>query len=194
MKDKLTVKQERYVQGLFKGLTQREAYKQAYDAENMTDKSIDEKACELAANVKVTERLAELEEEIRMRNMVTVEKVLAELASVGFTDATDFVKVEEKEFVAGYEKDENGEEDKTRPIIQKSKIVNIYDMNAIDKEKLKALSSIKQGTNGIEIKLHDKIKALELMGKFLGLFTDKVEHQLPASFEQLLKKALESGE
>ena len=48
MAGKLTVKQEKYVQGLFAGLSQREAYKQAYNCENMTDKTIDEKACKLS--------------------------------------------------------------------------------------------------------------------------------------------------
>ena len=38
MADKLTIKQERYVQGLFAGLSQREAYMQAYNAEKMQDK------------------------------------------------------------------------------------------------------------------------------------------------------------
>lgn len=197
MADKLTIKQEKYAQGLFKGLTQREAYKQAYDAENMTDKSIDEKACELAANVKVAERIAELTEELKYRNMVTVEKVLSELASIGFTNAADFATVEEKEYIIGYEKDEDGQADKTRPIKQHGKGVNILETSEIDKGKVKALAGIKQGANGIEVKMHDKVKALELMGKTLGMFTDKVsvsgtvEHTFEAELADLIKKERE---
>lgn len=175
MADKLTIKQEKFSQGLFAGLSQREAYKRAFNAEKMTDKTIDEKACLLAAEGKIRARLDELTKELKERNMVTVEKVLAELAVIGFSNTTDFVKVEEKEYIAGYEKDEDGKEDKTMPIIHKGKGVSIYDMNTIKAEKLKALAGIKQGANGIEIKLHDKVKALELMGKHLGMFTDKVE-------------------
>ena len=44
----LTVKQEKFVQGLFKGLTQREAYKQAFNTENMKDATIDNNAYKLA--------------------------------------------------------------------------------------------------------------------------------------------------
>ena len=38
----LTLKQEKFVQGLLNGLSQRESYKQAYECKNMSDKSIDE--------------------------------------------------------------------------------------------------------------------------------------------------------
>ena len=85
MADKLTIKQERFAQGLFAGLSQREAYKQAYNAERMKDKTIDEAAARLAADSKVAARIQQLTDELKERNMVTVERVLAELA-VGFAD------------------------------------------------------------------------------------------------------------
>jgi phage terminase small subunit len=173
--DKLTIKQEKFAQNLFKGMSQREAYINAYNTQNMADKTIDEEACRLANDYKITARIDELTEELKYRNMVTVEKVLSELASIGFANATDFVTVEEKEFVEGYEKNANGEEDKTRPIIKHYKGLNIAETANVDKGKIKALASIKQGQSGIEIKLHDKVKALELMGKTLGIFIDKVE-------------------
>lgn len=53
----LTPKQEKFVQGIVSGkLSQREAYKQAYNTSRMKDKSIDEKASELFNNVKVKSR------------------------------------------------------------------------------------------------------------------------------------------
>ena len=68
---------------------------------------------ELAKQGKIRRRLTELQDELKERNMVTVEKVLTELAKVGFA-------------------------------------------------------------NGIEVKTSDKLKALELMGKYLGMFKDNV--------------------
>lgn len=38
-----------------------------------------------------------------------------------------------------------------------------------------ALANVKQSANGVEIKLHDKIKALELLGRHIGMFNDKLE-------------------
>ena len=41
-------------------------------------------------------------------------------------------------------------------------------------EQRAALAGIKQGANGIEVKLHDKIKALELLGRHIGMFNDRL--------------------
>lgn len=56
----LTTKQEKFVQNLVKGMSQREAYKDAYNAEKMADKTIDTKACLLFKKEKVRERYDEL--------------------------------------------------------------------------------------------------------------------------------------
>lgn len=56
----LTPKQEKFVQGLQSGLTQREAYRKAYNAENMKDNTIDNSASLLLKNPKVTARYREL--------------------------------------------------------------------------------------------------------------------------------------
>lgn len=56
----LTPKQEKFVHGIVSGLSQREAYKQAYNAAKMKDKSIDEKASELFRNVKIKSRYDEI--------------------------------------------------------------------------------------------------------------------------------------
>ena len=42
-------------------------------------------------------------------------------------------------------------------------------------DQKKAIAVIKKGRDGFEIKPYDKLKALELLGKHLGMFTDKVE-------------------
>lgn len=115
-KSALTIKQEKYVQGLFAGLSQREAYKQAYNCENMTDKSVDEVACVLANDLKIKSRLNELQEQFTKTSMVTKEYVISKLVDVA-------------------ERCSSG-------------------------KRLDAT-----GTN----------KALELLGKHLKLFTDKVE-------------------
>ena len=83
MADKgLTIKQERYVQGLFAGLSQRESYKRAYDAENMKDATIDRNAYTLAISNKIATRVVQLQNEFKERNMVTVEWVLKRLVAL----------------------------------------------------------------------------------------------------------------
>lgn len=53
---KLTTKQEIFVQQLVAGQSQRQAYRQAYNAEKMTDKTVDEKASKLFKDGKVKAR------------------------------------------------------------------------------------------------------------------------------------------
>ena len=169
--NKLTIKQEKFAQGLFAGLSQREAYKQAYNCKNWTDKSIDEKACTLAKDVKIMSRLGKLTEELKQRNMVTVEKVLSELAKVGFANGSDFARVIEKEWTEEITDDEGNKTEK----VHKYKAVDVIPTEQLNKEKLAAIAGIKATDKGIEVKTNDKLKALELMGKYLGMFTDKLE-------------------
>ena len=61
----LTPKQEKFVQNIVAGMSQREAYKNSYNAVNMSDKSIDNKACKLFKEAKIRSRYNELMEELQ---------------------------------------------------------------------------------------------------------------------------------
>ena len=76
---KLTAKQEAFTAGIAAGLTQSDAYREAYDAENMTPKQIWEESSKLAADPKVSQRLFELHELATERTLVTIESVTREL-------------------------------------------------------------------------------------------------------------------
>lgn len=56
----LTVKQEMMCQGLAKGMTQSDAYREAYDAAGMAQETIWARASELAKDSKVAARVEEL--------------------------------------------------------------------------------------------------------------------------------------
>lgn len=79
MKATLTVKQEKYVQGLFTGLSQREAYKASYSCKGMTDKTVDEAACRSYGDSKIITRLNELKNKVAQKNIITAEWVLNNL-------------------------------------------------------------------------------------------------------------------
>lgn len=67
----LTAKQEKFVQNIVKGMTQREAYKDAYDAENMKDETIDTEACLLFKDQKISKRYQELIKELEKAAVMT---------------------------------------------------------------------------------------------------------------------------
>ena len=73
---KLTQKQEKFVQALISGKSQREAYKEAYNAANMKDSTVDKRACELLKNGKVAGRYEalEAEEEARQREKYSLDR------------------------------------------------------------------------------------------------------------------------
>ena len=78
----LTGKQEKFVRNLIKGMTQREAYKNSYDAENMSDKCIDEEACKLFNDPKITQRYKELLDKVDRAYIMTAQERLEYLTDI----------------------------------------------------------------------------------------------------------------
>jgi phage terminase small subunit len=49
------------------------------------------------------------------------------------------------------------------------------DTRNLSSNALEAYAGVKSGRDGLEIKVHDKMKALEMVGRHLGMFKDKTE-------------------
>ena len=122
------------------------------------------------ANIKVyvEKRMKDREK----RTEITQDKVLNELAQIAFANGSDFAKVVEKPVLK-----EDGSvlldpvtED---PIYYKTVEMKLTD--ELPEEKRKAIAGIKMGKNGIEVATCDKVRALELLGKHLGMWTERVE-------------------
>lgn len=96
--------------------------------------------------------------------------VLRELAAIAFTDRTEFAKV-----------DKNGS-------------VRLTPTDSLPNDAKKVISGIKKGKFGTEVSSYDKVKALELIGKHLGMW-EKPENITDTPHEQpLLYKALEADD
>lgn len=78
----LTAKQEKFVRNLIQGMSQREAYKNSYDADNMTDKTIDEEACRLFNDSKISARYQELIERAATASVMTAQERLEFLTEI----------------------------------------------------------------------------------------------------------------
>lgn len=111
---------------------------------------------------KIAEEIARRQKDLQRRTEVTQDRVVKELARVAFADASDYVCVETLTY-------EN--EDGTVSPIQ---VVSPKDTDTLSDDQRAAIASIKQGANGVEVKLCDKIKALELLGRHIGMFNDKL--------------------
>lgn len=159
MADKLTIKQEKFVQGLFAGLSQREAYKQAFNCENMKDETIDVKASELANRDKIKVRLGELKNELKSRNMVTAERVMAEYAKLAFFDPRKLFNKD------GTPKDITELDDDTAAALVGLDVQDVYDGYGEDRRFIGYTK---------KYKLSDKRAALDSIAKCLGMFKENV--------------------
>ena len=168
---KLTDSQEKFVQELIKGKSQREAYRIAYPNCKATDKTVDEKASRLLTKDKVRTRYDEIHDRLIQEAeddcIVSAKEVLAELKRIGFADIKDFLSFRTAKTVVGQDK-ETGE-----PIIDFSPIIDMIDSDKVDGRVIQEVSISARGT--FSFKLHDKMSALEKLGKHLGLFADKIE-------------------
>jgi phage terminase small subunit len=139
----------------------------------MTDKSIDEEACRLYNDRKVSSRLTQLKESFRQRNMITVERVLKEYAKLGFFDPRNLFDAD------GKPKDITELDDETAAALAGLDIQEVYEGFGDDR---KFVGYTKK------YKLTDKKAALDSMARYLGMFTDKteVDNKVTIGFEQSL--------
>ena len=75
----LTAKQEKFCQGVAKGLTYSDAYRKAYDADKMKAETINRKAKELIDNGKIAARIDKLKQRALKRYDLTVDDIISEL-------------------------------------------------------------------------------------------------------------------
>lgn len=149
----LTAKQKIFADEYLIDLNATRAYKEAYP-KIKKDETARANSSRMLTNANVASYIEKRMKDREKRTEITQDMVLKELAKIGFADVTDFVSIEDK---GTY------------------KAVQVKTTDEMPGDKLGAIAGIKEGANGIEIKLNDKGKALELIGRHLGMFKDKLE-------------------
>ena len=145
----MTEKQKIFADKYLIDLNATRAYKIAYPRVK-NDETAAAAAARLLKNVKVAEYIEKRMQDRQKRTEVTQDRVIEELAAIAFARATDFAQIV------------NGN-------------VVLTDTVDLTESQTKAIAGIKEGKFGIELKLNDKEKALELLGRHLGMFKDKLE-------------------
>ena len=137
-------------------------------------KTAEQTASRLLRNVKVQEYIAKRQKELSRSTEITQERVIKELALIAFSNNADYSRVVEKKMqteVDGVLVDVLDEDGK--PIMYRT--VEPVLTDELTEEQKRALAVIKKGRDGLEVKSFDKVRALELLGKHLGIFTEKIE-------------------
>lgn len=167
---KLTDKQKKFVEEYLIDLNATQAAIRA----GYSPKTAEQTASRLLRNVKVQEYIAKRQKELSMSTEITQERVIRELALIAFSNNADYAHVIEKNMKVEVDGtlmdvlDENG-----TPVTYRT--VEPVLTEELTEEQKRALAVIKKGRDGLEIKSCDKVKALELLGKHLGIFTEKIE-------------------
>ena len=87
------------------------------------------------------------------RTEITQDRVLEELAAIGFAKGTDYAQIQS-----------NGH-------------VSLTPTEVLTEGQKAAVLGVRETQYGVEIKLADKVRALELLGKHLGLFAGRVPEE-----------------
>lgn len=188
MKIKLTAKQEKFAQELAKGKSQRVAYRAAYpNSRKWKDSVVDSRASTMFnKNEKVMARYNELRarvvKEAEDECIASAKDVIKELAKIAFSNGADFARVVTKEREKLIQDPESGE---LKSCIVVEQFVELKDTEQVEDNKKAAISGIKQSKFGIEVNTCDKVKALELLGKHLGIFTDKIDIKADVQTDKL---------
>jgi len=150
---KLTEKQRRFVDEYLIDLNATQAAIRA----GYSVKTADKQGYQLLEKTRVAEAISEKMAERSRRTGVNQDRVVMELAKIAFVNAADVIDSDDATIKAGATAD---------------------DTAAIQSVKVKVIPT-KEG-EGVEreIRLNDKLKALELLGKHLGMWNDKLDVNL----------------
>ncbi|MDE7422802.1 MAG: terminase small subunit [Lachnospiraceae bacterium] len=147
---KLTEKQKRFVEEYLIDLNATQAAIRA----GYSVKNPDKIGSELLGKTRVSEEISKAMAERSRRTGINQDRVVMELAKIALVNPDDVINPEDASVRENASKD---------------------DLACIQSVKVKHSSSDKGNITEREVKLNDKIKALELLGKHLGMWKDKVE-------------------
>lgn len=164
----LTPQQHRFVREYLVDLNQTKAARRAgYSYDNARDQGYD-----LMKLPKIREAIRLEQEKLQDKFGITPERVIQELCKIAFANIQDYIVL-----------DEDGNA--------------VIDLAAIDADKSAALDVSFEITKGksktvsTKIRFLDKGQALEKVGKHLGMFSDKVDHKVTLTLEQLVEASMD---
>lgn len=159
MQDKLTAKQQRFIDEYLVDFNATQAALRA----GYSKKTAAFIGAQNLKKLQIQAEIARRQRDLQKRTEVSQDRVVKELMRVAFADMADYAQVQPYTVV-----NEDGIE-----VVKQ--LVTFTKTSALTDDQRAAVASIKQGANGIEVKLWDKLKALELLGRHIGMFADKLE-------------------
>ena len=163
----MTDAQKRFCDEYLIDLNATRAYKVAYP-NCKKDETASAAGSRMLGNVKVQEYIQEQQREREKRTKVTQDMIVNELAKIAFLDISNLYNEN------GGLKNIQDIDENTRRAISSLETFEEFEGYGEDREKVGDTK---------KVKLIDKTKALELLGKHLGMFKDKLDISQDKPFE-----------
>lgn len=174
-RSKLTLRQERFVAEYLIDLNATEAAIRA----GYSPKTAYSIGHENLNKPEIAALIAQKQERLIRKTEVTQERVIAELAKIGFSDIRNAVAWRTDVAVAAPDDrslDEIVDEGPGEVRHAVTNQVELVDSDRIDDDTAAAIAEISQtDKGGLKVKFHDKQAALVSLARHLGMFTDKVD-------------------
>lgn len=140
---KLTPKQEKFANLYVELGNASEAYRRSYSCKRMSEKQVWEESSKLINHPKVTQRVKQLQTELQRRSDISKDEAVKELSNVVRGRITDIFDIKQGSLF-------------------------IKDLKKLPDEVVSCIESIKETNIGIEIKLYNKISAIDRLSKMMG--------------------------
>lgn len=164
---KLTPKQQKFINEYMIDLNATQAAIRA----GYSQKNAGKIGPELLGKTRIAQAVAAKQQKLAEKTEVTAERIVQELAKIAFSNMQDYAEWSRRGVV-------------------------LKDSTDIAPDKAAAVSELTETTTesggSLKFKLHDKKGALELLGRHLGMFKDKLEVEVTGSIAEQLKAAREA--
>lgn len=149
----LTPKQKIFADEYLIDLNATRAYREAYPKVKK-DEVAKAAGSRLLTNVNVADYIKMRMKDREQRTEITQDWVLEELRKIASVNGSDFAKV---------------------LVEDRSARVELVPTDDLPEEKRAAIAAIKEGKFGITVESYDRVRALELLGRHLGMWNDRLD-------------------
>ncbi|MDM0721924.1 terminase small subunit [Clostridium perfringens] len=168
----LTDKQRLFCIYYIKYFNATKAYKRAYECSYETAMV---NGFNLLRNTKIESEIEKLKQHKLNQVMLSEEDIFQRYMDIAFSDITDYVNFGKREI-------EILEDNQSKTIE-----VNYVDFNDGYDVDGTIISEVRQGKDGVSIKLHDKMKALQWLSDHMNIATDKQKAELEVLKSRIIK-------
>jgi phage terminase small subunit len=156
-KQKITIRKQRFIDFYIESGNASESYVKAGYSQNGARQA----ARNLLTKTYIQEEIEQRRAEIAKEAGIKAQDIISEYKKIAFANSEDYFKWGESEIELS-----GGLKEKVSRIL-------IKPPEDIDRDKRAAIAGIKEAASGgLEFKFHDKLKALDSLSKYLGIFND----------------------